>query len=331
MRTCGPIVGGWMLLAALLVVPGGGPRRAAAESVECGGRRGCRAQDEAWLVSTRCLSDCPDTGAAPRLDYRRWDGGRWVESDAVAFAASIRDSAAPSVTRVWVHGNRIDSATAVDVGWMAYDVLVPAEAPPVRYVIWSWPSDKIRGQLRDVRYKAHRADADSYYLAHWLRQFSPGQSVDVGGYSYGGRVVTGALHLVGGGEYQGWRLPEQPRPALRAILLAPALDKDWLLPDHRHGQALAASEGLLSLYNPGDPVLKWFHLAVCDRCSQALGYVGLRGEQLGDQAAKLIQQNVSGSIGRVHDWQVYLSSLHLRASIHDFLSRRPETIVSPTR
>lgn len=321
-RTCIPIVPTCLLFGALCGAYSLGEQTALAEAPRCECRHTCRATDQAWLVSSRCLSDCPETGAAPALTVSRWDGQRWLDSDGSAFAAALQDPSGPAATRVWVHGNRIDSSTAVDVGWAAYDVLVPADAPPVRYVIWSWPSDKVRGQLRDVRYKAHRTDADAYYLAHWLRQFAPGQSVDVGGYSYGGRIVTGALHLAGGGEYRGWKFPERAKASFRAVLLAPAIDNDWLAPQRVHGQALAVTDGLLSLYNPCDPVLKWFHLAACDRSSQALGYVGVCAERLGDQAAKLVQQNVSGDIGRVHDWQVFLSNSGVRASVHSFLSRK---------
>lgn len=295
------------------------------------GQPTCRAHDQIWLVNTRSLDDCPCAGAAPKLDYCRFDHGKWIPGDAATFHATARPT-----TRVWVHGNRIDAATATDAGWDAYRVLATADAAPLRFVIWSWPSDKVRGQLRDVRTKACRTEGESYYLARWLQELAAQPSaaeriadrranLDLVGYSYGARVITGALHLFGGGESQGRRaVPDAgaATPNIRSVLLASAIEDDWLLPGGRHDRAVPVSSGVLSLHNTSDPVLRWFRIAARDRSAQALGQIGLAcPARLGEHAPKFTQANVAAAIGRVHDWQAYLRSSTVQCRIREYLNQ----------
>ena len=74
------------------------------------------------------------------------------------------------------------------------------DATPIRFVIWSWPSAQVRGQLRDVRTKANRTELAGYCLAWVLTHLPETQQVSLLGYSFGARIATGAMHLVGGGE-----------------------------------------------------------------------------------------------------------------------------------
>ena len=73
----------------------------------------------------------------------------------------------------------------------------------LRFVIWSWPSDKIKGPLNDIRTKAWRTDTDGYYLGWFLQRMHPQSDIGLIGFSYGARIVSGALHVLAGGELDG--------------------------------------------------------------------------------------------------------------------------------
>ena len=197
--------------------------------------------NQLWLVNTRQLPDCPcvhcDTG---RVEvYRRECGTGWQRSSQQAFLAA---GGADFVTTVFVHGNDTDAAEARDEGQQLYARLTPTACPsgPVRFVIWSWPSERIFGRVRtDIQAKACRANAEAFYLADFLDELEPDARVSLSGYSLGARVTTGALHLLGGGALEGRQLETRKhaeRSGLRVVLLAAALADDWLLP----GQAVRA-------------------------------------------------------------------------------------------
>ncbi len=142
-----------------------------------------RPQDEVWLVSTRSLG-CGDFGAAdPALQYWRLDGGRWVEGSDAFWNAKE-----PGHVSIFAHGNRIDYSEATEVGWAAYSAVVRQvpQQPPVRFVIWSWPSDQVPGRaVNDVLVKAARSDVDARYLAWFVNRLDGKTSVSLSGYSLG--------------------------------------------------------------------------------------------------------------------------------------------------
>ena len=85
--------------------------------------------------------------------------------------------------------------------WHNYNVLInqSPDAPPIRYIFFTWPADKIKGQMRDVNAKATVCDYHAYYLATLLSQMREFKFVSLSGYSYGSRMALDALHILGGG------------------------------------------------------------------------------------------------------------------------------------
>jgi hypothetical protein len=291
-----------------------------------------RAPRDVWLISTR---RAPWSAPADGLDALRvWrldDDGDWASSDPQALYATD-DPAVPAC--VFVHGNRADRHQAVRDGWAVYRAL--AGARPFRLVIWSWPADRIRGGHRhDVQVKARRSDVESYYLASWLRRGDPQVPRCLVGYSFGARVITGALQLCAGGRVAGRSLPESPdAPAggtVRAVLVAAAIDNDWLLPGRRNDLALGALDRLLLTQNACDPVLKWYRLMDRSRRPEALGRTGPAGLAcLQDERVKIEPLRLECSVGRNHDWCAYMRSSSLRSRLAAYaLGDSPE--VAATR
>jgi len=278
------------------------------------------APEQVWLISTRNAPwCCPPAGEDVPLEY--WQLGpdcQWIAADREAFLATD-DPAVP--TSVYIHGNRADRRTAIRQGWKIYRQLeAQAAGRPFRFVIWSWPADRLRGgNRRDTRVKASRSDVQGYYLAGWLGQLDPDVPVCLVGYSFGARAITAALHILAGGQVAGRSLPEGhvvERAPVRAVLVAAAMDSGWLLPGHRNGLALSRLDRVLVLLNCSDPVLKFYPLMYGLGGPQALGRAGPACPgRLGDEAEKIELLDVTCSVGRNHDWDCYVRSPALRAHL----------------
>jgi hypothetical protein len=282
-----------------------------------------RPQDEIWLVSSRGFCSCDVEQNAEQLAYWQFDRERsWMPASAVDFFAT---DDAGTVTVVFLHGNRIPSGEAFTKGWIAYRRLVRcADERPVRFVIWSWPSDKVCGPVQDARIKAARSDAHGYYLAGFITQIRPDVPVGLWGHSFGARIATGALHLLGGGTLVGHRLEAaagRPHRPMHAALVVAALDDEWLLPGHRQGHALSQVDAMLLVNNSCDRLLKRYHKLYGRRCCQeALGYVGLAECCLSPGDAEKVQQvDACCYAGKQHLFANYIDSPALMSQMRSHL------------
>jgi hypothetical protein len=318
-----------MAAAALAVAPAALGGVAAAG--DCGG---CslkydgppRPEDEVWLVSTRSLG-CPAEGGAalPAARAERYVNGEWQPADA---ADLTKAPAGDAPTCYYIHGNWVTERAALDESWAFYHKLAAEAGPlPLRYVIWSWPSAKGCGIVRDIRAKADRTDVESYFLAQMLSATDPAARVSLVGYSFGARIATGALHLQGGGEIAGWTLPspaEPRRQGARVVLLAAAMHSWWLEPGQYHGMAPGQIDRALVLYNSCDYVLKRYRFV--SRCSRpsALGYTGIPSvKRLGEAGERFAERDACCSIGKSHHWSGYLCSPRLADDLERYALWQP--------
>jgi len=277
-----------------------------------------RSHDQLWLISSRNVVGGASASGTARLCYWRLEPGRgWLPASLAEFLAGA-DPATP--TCVYVHGNRRTFSQSTEFGWRAYTAFIH-QAPnsaPVRWVIWSWPSDRIFGPLRDVRFKETHCGPNSFYLAWVLNQVHPAVRVSLVGFSYGARIATGSLHLLGGGQLHGRRLPPAVAPRqfpFRAVLIAAALDNDWILPGRAHGMALSQVDRMLLVTNECDRVLRRYRLLYHRHSNaRALGHTGPVGlNQLGNDRYKLQQINACQIVGNQHDFNPYFNSPSLLA------------------
>jgi hypothetical protein len=290
-----------------------------------------------WLVSDRWLG-CADVDArATNLKYWRYEQGRgWQQANAADFFATDDPG---SVTHIWIHGNQIEHSRTFQVGWTAYSAIArqTTDPRPLRFVIWSWPSDQIDGgPLEDVRVKAARTGTSSLHLARFIDAIGGDVPVSISAYSFGARIATGALHLMAGGSINGRTLAmttAATRPRMDVVLIAAALDNDWLLPGHCHGRALTMVNRMLLVINSCDRVLQRYHWLYGRRsCAEALGYTGLAGaNQLGADRGKITQFDACCIAGSDHDWAHYWGSPTIVARILPlvFPSLAPSEIPAP--
>jgi hypothetical protein len=271
-----------------------------------------RPQDQLWAVSTRHLGCGCSPSQEPAWKMWRYDHAsqQWIVSRAADFYAT---DSADVVTTFYIHGNRIDHSQAFKDGQDVYFQLAGKsdDERPVRFVIWSWPSSQIKGPLKDIRSKAWRTDIDGYYLARFVAGISPEAPTGLIGYSYGARIITGALHVLGGGALAGQTVPPGDQPPLRVALWAAALHDHWLLPGHYHGNALGQADRWLITHNCCDPVLSRYQWI--EKCGNpvAMGYSGVYGRNLlpPDLNDRIEELNVTCLVGGTHDMRPYLYSL----------------------
>jgi hypothetical protein len=298
---------------------------APADSCNC---RRIRSGDQLWLVSTRGLGCAGCGDEDPALEFFRYDASACWQRATLHDFLTADDPRIP--TDFYVHGNSMSADEAREQGMTVYHRLV-ACAPgdrPIRMVIWSWPTDRGRHPLRLLREHACRADTDAWYLGWLISRMDRRDKIGLLGFSFGTRVVTGAMHLLGGGELCGKQLPGEdskqatdsaPRPAVRAALLAAAEDSDWLRPGAPNGQAIPRADRLLLLNNGCDSALRLYpHLDRCDRAS-ALGYVGLSA----DSDAKVQQIDVCCMVGKKHEALRYFDNDSLVARMRPYLFLEP--------
>jgi len=275
------------------------------------------AAHDVWLINTRCAPMSNPVGGESQILYSHLSADKkWVSADQAAFLAAD-DPAVP--TCMFLHGNRCSHTRAVQTGWdVSQKLKLDAPEKPVRFVIWSWPADQIRGLRRDVQVKACRSDVQAYYLAQLISRINPKVRLGLIGYSYGARTITGALHMVAGGEFDGRSLPAAPveRTPVRAVLVAAAMPNYWLLPGRQNELALGQAERVLVTRNCNDPVLRWYDRMYGRGGPQALGYTGPASpSRLGEEREMLETLVLDCSVGRNHDWECYLAACSLRSRL----------------
>jgi len=269
------------------------------------------------MISSRRL--CSRNASLGSLSFRRRiQGEHWAEESLQSFLAPEPDGRRRPVV-IYIHGNRTSSQYAKRRGLQTYDqtFLKWKQAPPaIRFIIWTWPSDRIRGAIRDVRIKAARAEQHAFHLARLLRAMKQHREVSIIGYSYGGRLAINALHLAAGGSVGGARICQADRtaPKVNLTLMAPAIRNDCFCGERC--MALKQINHLFLLYNNQDPYLRYYHLAKFDGFNQALGYTGIRGMRRGWLNHQQLEQfNAARRVGPEHDYLEYITDKRIEDQV----------------
>lgn len=291
------------------------------------------ASREVWLISThRVCGSCSGTlESQPVRTWRLENECQWISAD----LPSLLRSDDPTVpTLIFVHGYvvRPDDAihTGVRMAWPLYSQLCgDAQGRPFRLVVWTWPAEqatrgKFRGLRADVLAKGMRTDTESILLGQLLDRIQPLVPVTLVGDSFGCRIVGGALELLGGGQIDGCGLSRKntaPRVPVRAMLVAAAMDADWLLPGHRNGVALSQVDQMFITVNHSDPLLRRYPRMYG---ADALGFVGPACLGcLGSEQTKLDLLDVTCAVGRDHHWSSYIACSSVLGKLGSYTFRQP--------
>lgn len=272
--------------------------------------------NEILIVSTRAIGTaCDGQRLCDNLQCQRFEFGddgrpRWRTVD---WKKALL-SASPMPTVIYVHGNRIEPGEdRTRCMWVYRSLMAHGNLnQPIRFVTWSWPATTIPGPLKDMKVKAARTGPAGWQLAWFIDQLPEETPLSLIGYSYGARVASGALHVLGGGRLNGKRLTERlhpERPPIRVVMVAAAFDADWILPGKYHGQALSQMEQLVLVTNHRDPAMRLYHFSVDRGRIHALGKEGVANPRvLGDAAQRIRPVDMTQEVGRSHLLVDYLAA-----------------------
>lgn len=273
--------------------------------------------DELWMVNTRCITSeaCRADLLNPTFSTSVYDGGSHLVKSDLETLVNLAVADQDTVNIIYVHGNNFEANEVMERAWFVYQRIRCSRrlGTPIRFIVWSWPSQPETSPLKDVRLKAARTDAQGLYLALFLRQIAPAaRPITLIGYSFGGRVVTGSLHALAGGSLGGRVIPGQHLTGLEAHvgLVAPALDNDWLMSGQYHGRATKNTHRISLMYNPRDQILRRYWILDPRDWPRALGQSGgMRfGTGVDGKPVVIKCYNCSRTIGRRHEEEDYYSS-----------------------
>lgn len=289
---------------------------------------GLRSQDQIVLLSSRAagcttnadrLSNCLRYSSFDVVDesgYREWRRGETSEFFA------WNEPGVPTI--LFFHGNQVAANEAAGEGLLVYRALVRSacDERPIRFVTWSWPSEKTGGPLRDVREKAARTCPVAWQAAWVIDRLPPDLQLSLLGYSYGARIASGSAHLLAGGNLSGLQLDERvnpERPPMPAVFIAAAMHANWLGEGQCHGLAMQQIDRLYLVNNSCDPAMRYYHLSTTNGNPQALGLCGPTCISP-DAAARIQQCNACGYVGKSHDLCRYVASRQVMGTAWEYLT-----------
>jgi hypothetical protein len=253
----------------------------------------------------------------------------WVDDCAGKRSSSMNDlqqSLVPGVpVCIVVHGSFMDSPSVVPESLQTWRWLKAGSGGlPFQMIYFSWPSDRPLSALAsiDVAVLGARASRNGFYLASLMHHLPPESPVCLLGHSHGTRVISAALHLIAGGEVEGFRHtnPNCSLRRIRTVFIASAIDHDWFNPGKRFDRALRRTECLLNLKNGKDPALMIYPFRRIGS-SRALGYCGFTAKdhrELGALDRRVKDWDVSDSIGLGHLWPNYARRPWLASSLRNY-------------
>jgi hypothetical protein len=281
-----------------------------------------------WILSIRhCPQDCVECACRFEFGVNRADwNGHWEPSSMTEFQQSL----IPGVPIcVMIHGSFVTEETVAEdsrqtVRWLRQ----AAPDLPLQVVFISWPSDGIftldpavaASSLIpsvDVGILGRRAELNGCRIAKLVESFPSASPVCLIGHSHGARMVSSAMHFLGGGELQGIRVCDGPRHRVRAVLAAAAIDHDWLVPGQRYDRALCGAECVLSLRSKYDwalsiyPLRRPFSRLALGQC----GFTTKDRQALGARAQQVADLDVSDMLGAGHIWPRYYEQPGIAAAI----------------
>jgi len=271
-----------------------------------------------WIVSSRrCNGKIAPRDAACCLEfYHHTADGCLVPRGREAFMASVRPDRPICFA---IHGSYNYWKDVVTES-QEVNRWIHAAAPdlPVQVVYFTWPSNGYMPFILpvDLAILGRRSAAHGAYLAQLITQLPPGQPVSIVGHSHGARTAAAALHALGGGTLEdgqalpcGFPVPER----LRAVLLAAAIDHNWLNPCQRYGKALVVPERVLLMQNAADATLGLYPMRIGSG-ERALGKCGLGPDDrfaLGPLGTKVVEFDV----GRFTSWHHGFDNYHERPEL----------------
>ena len=277
-----------------------------------------------WIISTRCAEAEVEAGVHYDYQVYRFDGpnpGRGSSMD------ELLSSLQPGVPVCFMaHGSFVTWDSMLTDSAETYRWLRrAAPCQPVHIIFYTWASDDIHCSIPGLRVNllGRRASLNGFYLADLVSKVSDRHPICLIGHSHGTRMVSAALHSMGGGCVEGRSLAGGPQPPrrIRVVLAAAAIDHDWLNPNERFGLALNQSEALINLRNHSDLPLTLYPLRrpFSGKALAVSGFTKRDRAALGAANRKVIDYDVTRIVGVGHIWDNYYSQPRIADAIRHYV------------
>lgn len=273
-----------------------------------------------WVVSTRDGREV-EGGLAP-AEFRVWRGSSRGLGGECRLDDLVAGLAPRAPLAVMVHGSFVEWKSVARDAFPTFCWLQGSSpTTPLNVILFSWPSDDTpqMNLAADVNLLGRRAGLQGMYLADLLSRIPREHPVCLIGHSHGGRVVVAALHVLGGGEVEGWRFAggRFGNHRIRAVLAAAAFDHHWLNPGEPYDRAPARAERIVNLVNQEDLPLVIYPLR-SPALSQAVARTGFTQDDrrvIGPTSSRLLDLDVTDLIQTRHTWANYYRQPEIAALI----------------
>ncbi|WP_397571534.1 hypothetical protein [Schlesneria sp. T3-172] len=277
-----------------------------------------------WIISTRCAEAEVEAGVGYNYKVYRFEGpnpGRYSSMDELL--ASLQ----PGVPVCFMaHGSFVTWDSMLNDSAQTYRWLRgAAPCQPVHMIFYTWASDDVECFIPGLRVNVlgRRASLNGFYLADLITKVSHQHPVCVIGHSHGTRMVSAALHSMGGGAVEGRFFAGGPQPPrrIRVILAAAAIDHDWLNPNERFGLALNQCEAVINLRNHTDFPLTIYPLRrpISGKALAISSFTRRDRELIGPANQKIVDYDVTNLVGLGHIWVHYYSQPQIAQAIRHFV------------
>lgn len=238
---------------------------------------------------------------------------------------------------IMAHGSFVDTLSATRESAYTYHWIRSAAGNQrMQMIYFHWPSYRALSPLiqLDTNQLGRQAARNGFYLAELISALPPECPVSILGHSHGSRVASSALHLLAGGNVQGYRhrnVGTNGRP-IRTVFLAGAIDHHWLNPGEKYDRALSSTQGILNLKNRVDPALAIYPFRLPLLTRRPIGSLGMTNgdrRRTGPQSQKVVDFEVSEEIGHSHLWPYYFNSQRIANTMRNYVYF-PD-LVSPNR
>ncbi|MEQ1903272.1 MAG: alpha/beta hydrolase [Pirellulaceae bacterium] len=251
--------------------------------------------DQIWIVSSRSMGECE---VSDRFDVGVYDGCKFLPSTLEHLKAEVAaNSHIQNV--VHVHGNFTDYGWSIERGFSVYrnGIAGVPNRHPVRFIIWSWSSERAAIPLRDFKIKTERSVVEGYRLSQFFQSAGVSDSILIG-YSMGAQAALTSLadlHRAQPGLKQ-WKL----------LLIAPAIAPEFC--NDQGNPAFDQSVSMATiLTNQSDRALKNARRVYRLRHQEAIDQFGL-ASSLSLSPEKLQVFETSSEVGPRHRILLYCQS-----------------------
>lgn len=278
-----------------------------------------------WVVSTRtCIQHRRDGCPTCQFQYaRRTPDQRLNAGTETDFRSWFRPGVPVCIV---VHGSFVSPAGTLTDSHQTYKWLKRA-APhrPLQVVFFTWPSNKLTTVVVpqvDIAVLGKRSAFNGLHLTRMVTQIPKACPISFVGHSHGSRTVLAALHVLGGGNLQGYVLTKDVATGrrIRAIVAAAAVDRNWITPGGRYGRALCMTECLVNLRSRLDaPLLLYPLRAPFADLPLSQGLSRFNVARMGGSANKVTEFDVTHLVGVMHMWPNYYRRSEIAAVLMPYI------------